>query len=149
VPHLDRKHTVFGKVVGGIEVLDKLEAIPTDHEEKPQQDIKINNIVIFVDPFDVRHLSLAWSDVEEWQKKRRDKEVEDEQLEEEANKVKEDDVMTWTGKKLGKDEKKPGHLVAAVKRGAERDTPMVDTFQEQEPVKKKSKASGFGNFSGW
>jgi peptidyl-prolyl cis-trans isomerase-like 2 len=53
VPHLDRKHTVFGKVVGGIEILDKLEEIPTDHEEKPQQDIKINNIVIFVDPFDV------------------------------------------------------------------------------------------------
>jgi Cyclophilin type peptidyl-prolyl cis-trans isomerase/CLD len=46
---------VFGKVVGGIEILDKLEAIPTDHEEKPQQDIKINNIVIFVDPFDVMH----------------------------------------------------------------------------------------------
>ena len=55
VPHLDRKHTVFGKVVGGIEILDKLEAIPTDHEEKPQQDVKINNIVIFVDPFDVMH----------------------------------------------------------------------------------------------
>lgn len=53
MPHLDRKHTVFGKVVGGIEILDKLEAIPTDHEEKPPQDIKIKNIVIFVDPFDV------------------------------------------------------------------------------------------------
>lgn len=53
MPHLDRKHTVFGKVVGGIEILDKLEAIPTDHEEKPEQDIKIKNIVIFVDPFDV------------------------------------------------------------------------------------------------
>jgi peptidyl-prolyl cis-trans isomerase-like 2 len=53
VPHLDRKHTVFGKVVGGLEVLDKLEAIPTDHDEKPEQDIKINKLLIFVDPFDV------------------------------------------------------------------------------------------------
>jgi len=44
---------VFGKVVGGLEVLDKLEAIPTDHDEKPEQDIKINKILIFVDPFDV------------------------------------------------------------------------------------------------
>jgi hypothetical protein len=53
VPHLDRKHTVFGKVVGGLEILDKLEAIPTDHDEKPEQDIKINKLLIFVDPFDV------------------------------------------------------------------------------------------------
>jgi peptidyl-prolyl cis-trans isomerase-like 2 len=53
VPHLDRKHTVFGKVVGGLEILDKLEAIPTNHDEKPEQDIKINKLIIFVDPFDV------------------------------------------------------------------------------------------------
>jgi hypothetical protein len=57
--------------------------------------------------------------------------------------------MTWTGKKLGKTEKKPGHLIAAVKRSAERDGLIVDKFEEQEPVKKKSKAGGFGNFSGW
>jgi hypothetical protein len=57
--------------------------------------------------------------------------------------------MTWTGKKLGKTEKRPGHLAAAVKRNPERDGSMVDTFEEQEPVKKKSKAGGFGNFSGW
>jgi peptidyl-prolyl cis-trans isomerase-like protein 2 len=53
VPHLDRKHTVFGKVVGGLEVLDKMEETPTDHDEKPVNDIKINSIIIFVDPFDV------------------------------------------------------------------------------------------------
>jgi peptidyl-prolyl cis-trans isomerase-like 2 len=53
VPHLDRKHTVFGKVVGGLEILDKLEAIPTNHDEKPEEDIKINKLIIFVDPFDV------------------------------------------------------------------------------------------------
>jgi peptidyl-prolyl cis-trans isomerase-like 2 len=56
VPHLDRKHTVFGKVVGGLEILDKLEAIPTNHDEKPEQDIKINKLIIFVDPFDVLFL---------------------------------------------------------------------------------------------
>ena len=53
VPHLDRKHTVFGKVVGGLEVLDKMEETPTDHDDKPEKDIKINSIIIFVDPFDV------------------------------------------------------------------------------------------------
>ena len=36
-----------------MEILDKLEAIPTDHDERPEQDIKIKKILIFVDPFDV------------------------------------------------------------------------------------------------
>ena len=53
VPHLDRKHTVFGKVVGGLEILDKLEDMPTNHDEKPEEDIRIHRIIIFVDPFDV------------------------------------------------------------------------------------------------
>ena len=148
VPHLDRKHTVFGKVVGGLEILDKLEDIPTDHDEKPQQDIKINNIIIFVDPFDVTFVCI-FSDLQEWQKKRRDKEDVDLQDEEDAKKLKDDDVMTWTGKKVGNFDKKPGHLTAAVKRSTTEDALAVDTFEVQEPVKKKPKAGGFGNFSGW
>jgi hypothetical protein len=63
--------------------------------------------------------------------------------------LKEDDVVTWTGKKLGNYEKRPGHLTASVKRNAEQSSLIVDSFQEQEPVKKKPKAGGFGNFSGW
>jgi len=30
-----------------------LEEIQTDHDEKPLQEIKINRIVVFVDPFEV------------------------------------------------------------------------------------------------
>jgi hypothetical protein len=36
-----------------MDVLDKLEEVPTDHDEKPVQDIKINKVMVFVDPFDV------------------------------------------------------------------------------------------------
>jgi hypothetical protein len=57
--------------------------------------------------------------------------------------------MTWTGKKLGTFDKKPGHLVASAKRDADQKSLIVDTLEEQEPVKKKPKAGGFGNFSGW
>ena len=34
--HLDHKHTVFGKVVGGLETLDKMEAVATDSKDKPK-----------------------------------------------------------------------------------------------------------------
>jgi hypothetical protein len=57
--------------------------------------------------------------------------------------------MTWTGKKLGGLVKKPGHLAASVKRNTDQDSLIVDSLEEQEPVKKKPKAGGFGNFSGW
>jgi len=137
VPHLDRKHTVFGKVVGGLEVLDKMEEVPTDTDEKPEKDIKINKILIYVDPFD------------EWQKKRKAREIEEEEEQEEAKKLKEDDVMTWTGKRLDTSAK-PGRLIASSKgSSAGNNGLIVDTLQEPESVKKKPKASGFGNFDGW
>jgi len=39
--HLDLRHTVFGKVVGGLANLDKLEAIGADKKERPKQEIRI------------------------------------------------------------------------------------------------------------
>ena len=34
-PHLDRKHTVFGRVVGGLDVLRAIEQVPTDSADVP------------------------------------------------------------------------------------------------------------------
>ena len=39
--HLDNKHTIFGRVVGGLDVLRALELIPTDADDRPKQEIKI------------------------------------------------------------------------------------------------------------
>src|SRR5262249_1441336 len=36
-PWLDGKHTVFGKVTGGMEVVDKLESLPTDGRDRPRE----------------------------------------------------------------------------------------------------------------
>src|SRR5271166_3373787 len=43
-PWLDGKHTVFGQVTEGIDVVDKLEATPTDRADRPEQPIGISSI---------------------------------------------------------------------------------------------------------
>ncbi|CAZ85298.1 unnamed protein product [Tuber melanosporum] len=50
--HLDRKHTIFGKVVGGLDVLDKMEVAPVGDGDVPIKDIVMKEVVVFVDPFD-------------------------------------------------------------------------------------------------
>lgn len=41
VPRLDGTYTVFGEVIEGIDVVDKIAAVPTDNSDKPLSDIKI------------------------------------------------------------------------------------------------------------
>src|SRR6059036_3661955 len=43
-PWLDGKHTVFGKVVSGMETVDAIESQPTDARDKPLEDAKIERI---------------------------------------------------------------------------------------------------------
>ncbi len=40
-PHLDYAYTVFGEVVEGIEVIDRIAAVETDSRDRPLKDIKI------------------------------------------------------------------------------------------------------------
>ena len=49
--HLDNKHSVFGEVVGNIKLLDELESIGSDKNDKPLKDIKIINIEVYTNPF--------------------------------------------------------------------------------------------------
>ncbi|KAK9450391.1 cyclophilin-like domain-containing protein [Limtongia smithiae] len=60
-PQLDKRHTVFGKVVDGIEVLDKMEAAPTDPQDHPVNDIVILDMLVVFDPFK-EHLAKLKAD---------------------------------------------------------------------------------------
>lgn len=57
--HLDGKHTVFGRVVGGLETLDRIECeVEVDKKDRPKKDVKILRIVRYVDPFDEAQSSI-------------------------------------------------------------------------------------------
>ncbi len=45
-PHLDGEYTVFGEVVQGIEVIDKIAAASVDNYNRPVEDIKISMKII-------------------------------------------------------------------------------------------------------
>ncbi len=40
-PSLDKEYTVFGQVIKGLEVIDKIAAVKTDGADRPTQDVKI------------------------------------------------------------------------------------------------------------
>ncbi|CAG7847412.1 Peptidyl-prolyl cis-trans isomerase-like 2 {ECO:0000305} Short=PPIase; {ECO:0000250/UniProtKB:Q08752}; {ECO:0000250/UniProtKB:Q13356}; AltName: Full=Cyclophilin-60; AltName: Full=Cyclophilin-like protein Cyp-60; AltName: Full=Rotamase [Serendipita indica DSM 11827] len=59
-PHLDGKHTVFGKLVGGEDVLDALEQMAVKPgTDRPLKPVKITEVAIHADPFDDYKRRLA------------------------------------------------------------------------------------------
>jgi peptidyl-prolyl cis-trans isomerase-like protein 2 len=142
--HLDLKHTVFGQVVGGSDVLARLEAVEGDAKDRPTEDIELKDIVVFVDPF------------EEFSKERQVNEVKAKE-EEEIKRAggTEDDRTTWTGKRLRADGKPAnaasggvGKYLAAALSEQHGTTRISEDPYEELPAKKKAK-TGFGNFDSW
>ena len=159
--HLDRKHTIFGKVVGGMDTLSRLENVEiSENEKRPLKDIVIQDVVVFVDPF------------EEFQKQKRAKDEEEKEKEEVVRMGgTEDDKTTWTGKRIRGDGKVDGGTLAGGVgkylyqeqshpsgngSGSGIGDEILGEWEEEvieEPAKKKAKGGGlgggFGNFDNW
>ncbi|MDY4248814.1 peptidylprolyl isomerase [Bacteroides pyogenes] len=45
-PHLDGEYTVFGEVVEGMEVVEKIQCVKTDRSDRPEEDVKILKVVV-------------------------------------------------------------------------------------------------------
>jgi len=143
VPHLDKKHTVFGKLVGGEDILDALENLPRkDGTERPAKTVRITQIVIYQDPFEEYKTRLA-------KKLARRAEAEQSgQVDANVTSEKKDDV-NWFGVKVGSS--KPTLTSESGGVGKYLDLKRsIDTIEtaQTEDIKKKRKI-GFGNFEGW
>ncbi|KAJ6649621.1 RING-type E3 ubiquitin-protein ligase PPIL2, partial [Pseudolycoriella hygida] len=74
--HLDGHHTIFGKLVGGLDSLNEMEKIEVDKNDRPIENIQITKVHVFVDPFVEADEQLAKEREEEIERQR--KAVEDE-----------------------------------------------------------------------
>ena len=146
--HLDRKHTIFARVVGGMDTLAEIEKVEVDETDKrPVEDVRMEEVVVFVDPFDV---FLK-------EKGEREKAVE----ENEAQRLRggrEDERVSWTGKRVRGDggagqEAGVGKYMAPVilddGAGGGKGEVLAEWERGAEPVRKKAKGAGFGNFDAW
>lgn len=153
-PHLNNKHTVFGKLVGGEDVLNALERIPIrPGGDTPTKTITITGVQVLQDPFEEYQARLAAKLA------RSDQSAEAQAKRAAAREKREKDRTTWLGTDLGsktesREEREArkrkaeddgvGKYIAQAKGKAPKVAP-VEFGQE----KKKRKPGGFGDFSGW
>ncbi|KAL4646580.1 peptidyl-prolyl cis-trans isomerase-like 2 [Arapaima gigas] len=135
--YLDRKHAVFGRVVGGFETLTAMENVESDPKtDRPKSEIKLLTTTVFVDPYEEADVQIAAEREQEKQKQ-------EEQLASVAQRnTKTDETPKVFRPGVGK------YInMQTTKRAAAEEESGAST--SSAPVKKPKGRSGFGDFSSW
>uniref|UniRef100_A0A674N1X5 RING-type E3 ubiquitin-protein ligase PPIL2 n=1 Tax=Takifugu rubripes TaxID=31033 RepID=A0A674N1X5_TAKRU len=143
-PYLDRKHTIFGRVVGGFEALTAMENVESNPKtDKPKSEIKILSTSVFVDPYEEADAQIT----AEREKELRKQQEEKEQTSVALKKAKEEQAPKTFKAGIGK------YINPATIKGVH---PYDDPADEDSgpstsagaPKKPKGRTS-FGDFSSW
>lgn len=157
-PHLDGKHTVFGKLVGGEDVLDTLERLPRkDGTDVPARTVKITGVTIYQDPFEDYKTRLAKKLARKAEAGAGGGVGGGAAREGKGEGKKEGDDVNWFGVKLGTAgvDSKAGVGAAGVgkylnlKRTIEATGDAVRNIGIEDDDGKKKRKIGFGNFDSW
>ena len=46
-PHLDNRHSVFGEVVEGLEIIAQVTGVPRDGRDRPRTDVTLKSVTIY------------------------------------------------------------------------------------------------------
>ncbi|KAJ7103643.1 cyclophilin-like domain-containing protein [Mycena belliarum] len=143
-PNLDKKHTVFGKLVGGEDVLDALEKLPLkEGSERPAKPVRITEIVIYQDPFEEYKTRLA-------KKLARRMESNQADIVGKASEKKEGDDMNWFGVKVGSgDSAFTPTAGGGVGKYLNLKRPQDTVTDHGGTESKKKRKTGFGAFDSW
>ncbi|OBZ89304.1 Peptidyl-prolyl cis-trans isomerase-like 2 [Choanephora cucurbitarum] len=138
-PQLDGQHTVFGKVVGGMDVLAKLEKVPVDDKDRPEREIKMKQVQVFVDPFEVYQTRLNNKLTHE-----ANKEAEDEEAKRKREK---EDKMGWFGPSVTESHVGVGKYLQQEKKREAVSEEEINSKRLKTTQQTKSKTYGnFDNF---
>lgn len=156
--HLDNVHSVFGRVVGGLDVLQAMEQVKTDAQDKPVKPILIAKTIVLVNPFEELDELLRRELLIEKQREAQEEEKKGAKMSAAGN---DGNKAGSAGNKAGavKSNAGIGNLLnlGGDDMGEEKRKEILEQLEQQNAahteggsfVEKRAKKGGFGDFSSW